>query len=108
MNSSLLCGLARQIRSLIAATCAGFPRIGRERQLKKALERCACCWWPCLSRSGSADTTLAVCSYWKGGIALKELVAVSAAVDEAAWKLQASAGAPPADLALHLRPGPAP
>lgn len=48
---------------------AGFPRIGPNREMKKALEL-----------------------YWKGGSTLSDLLAVADQVDKAAWKLQADAG----------------
>eukprot|EP00884_Botryococcus_braunii_P016286 jgi/Botrbrau1/3340/Bobra.0048s0035.1 len=47
----------------------GFPRIGPNREMKKALEL-----------------------YWKGGSALSSLLFVADQVDKAAWKLQADAG----------------
>ncbi|KAK9829533.1 hypothetical protein WJX72_006351 [[Myrmecia] bisecta] len=60
-----------QITGKMAITTAtiGFPRIGPNREMKKALE-----------------------SYWKGQESLDELLAVSAKVEQDAWQLQHKAG----------------
>ena len=52
-----------------AASNLGFPRIGRKRELKKALE-----------------------SYWSGACGLSELEAVGAELRRANWRLQRDAG----------------
>ncbi|MCH8165555.1 MAG: 5-methyltetrahydropteroyltriglutamate--homocysteine S-methyltransferase [Planctomycetes bacterium] len=52
-----------------AASNLGFPRIGRKRELKKALE-----------------------SYWSGACGLSELEAVGAELRKANWRLQRDAG----------------
>lgn len=44
-----------------------------------------------------------LCSYWKGGVQLSELLSVATATDEAAWKLQASSGMLSALMLLDLR-----
>jgi len=53
----------------ITAATIGFPRIGKNRELKKALE-----------------------SYWKGNSSLEDLLKVSSECEDAAWKLQKQTG----------------
>ena len=67
--------------------------------MKKALERCArlvvlsfeMAWHVALFCPLIVHLWL-LRSYWKGGIKLEELLSVSTATDEAAWRLQASSG----------------
>lgn len=57
------------IKMIATTSTIGFPRIGPKREMKKALE-----------------------DYWAGKSPQNELIAVSQAVDEAAWRAQDAAG----------------
>lgn len=92
--------------SSITTSTIGFPRIGPNREMKKALERFA----PCLPRASDpvcsrrclwALLTFCVgyfliqwqcCSYWKKQSSLEDLLKVNDQTEKDAWQLQAKAG----------------
>lgn len=98
--------------SNMTTSTIGFPRIGPNREMKKALERCAPLDVPILPSVRRffsivaadvlrADNFVAY-SYWKKQLSLEDLLKVNDQTEMDAWQLQAKAGKAPGCIATFI------